>query len=88
MIPQIKTTMTMLATSSAGGATVLTEGTLIPIGVFMAGVIVLTTAAWKISAAIQRQSDAVTMLDQRIKAIEHRCDPVNCMYSNCNKQNK
>ena len=74
MVPQIKTTMTMLATSSAGGATVLTEGTLIPIGVFMAGVIVLTTAAWKISAAIQKQSDAVMMLDQRIDVVEHRCD--------------
>jgi len=88
MIEPIKSTLTMLTTISAGGATVLTEGTLIPLGVFMGGVVVLTTAAWKVSAAIQRQSDAVTMLDQRIKAIEHRCDPVNCMYSNCNKQNK
>lgn len=74
MIPQIKTAMTMLATSSAGGATILTEGTLVPISVFMTGVIVLTTAAWKISAAIQRQSDAVTMLDRRINVVEDRCD--------------
>ena len=81
MIPQIKTTMTMLATSTAGGATVLTEGTLIPIGVFMAGVIILTTAAWKISAAIQRQSDAVTMLDRRINIVEDRCDRLDCRQS-------
>ena len=74
MIPQAKIAMTMLATSSAGGATILTEGTLVPISVFMTGVIVLTTAAWKISAAIQRQSDAVTMLDRRIDVVEDRCD--------------
>lgn len=82
MIPEIKTTITMLATSSAGGVTVLTEGTLIPIGVFMTGVIVLTTAAWKISAAIQRQSDTITMLDRRIDVVEDRCDRLDARQSN------
>ena len=82
MVPQIKTAMTMLATSSAGGATILTEGTLVPISVFMTGVIVLTTAAWKISAAIQRQSDAVTMLDRRIDVVEDRCNRFDSRQSN------
>ena len=74
--------MTMLATSSAGGATILTEGTLIPISVFMTGVIVLTTAAWKVSAAIQRQSDAVAMLDRRITVVEGRYEQYGLGQSN------
>ncbi len=87
MIPQAKIAMTMLATSSAGGATILTEGTLVPISVFMTGVIVLTTAAWKISAAIQRQSDAVTMLDRRIDVVEDRCDRLDSRQSKLNGEN-
>lgn len=85
MIEPIKSTLTMLTTISAGGATVLTDSTLVPIGVFLGGVTVLTTAAWKISAAIQRQSDAVSMLDQRIKVIERRCDPARCTHSKHDK---
>jgi len=86
IVEPIKATITTMATISAGGATVLTENTLIPIGIFMSGVIVLTTAAWKVSAAIQRQADTMTMLDRRIREIEHRCDPVNCIHSHYHKK--
>jgi hypothetical protein len=77
IVEPIKATITTMATISAGGATVLTEGTLIPIGIFMSGVVVLTTAAWKISAAIQRQADAMSMMDLRINVIERRCRSCN-----------
>ena len=77
IVEPIKATITTMATISAGGATVLTEGTLIPIGIFMSGVVVLTTAAWKISAAIQRQADAMSMMDLRIGVIERRCRSCN-----------
>ena len=74
MIGQIKTASTVLATVSSGGATVLSDTTLVPLGIFTTGCIILTTAAWKISAAIQKQTDNMSRLEDRIARVEARCD--------------
>lgn len=85
MFAQFKITLTTLTTISAGGATVLTEGTLVPISIFTTGVVVLTTAAWRISAAIQRQADALATLNDRINRIEARYEQRYLNHSKCKR---
>lgn len=66
-------------TFASGGASVLpnsesviTEKTLLPLGIFSGGVIAVSTAAWTVSSKITRALMRLEDLDRRIRHLERK----------------
>ena len=63
MIEQIKTAGIAAVTTASGGAAILNEQTLLPLGIFVSGIGLACIAAWRVSATVTRASDRLQRLE-------------------------
>jgi len=68
---------TALALAS-GGASIVNENTLVPLGIFITVSVFLVVTAWKLSSAVTRASDKLDHMDKRLQAVEARCSTNQC----------
>ena len=80
MIEQIKVAGVAAITVASCGASIITETTLLPLGIFVAGIGVSCIAAWRVAVAVTKASDRLARMEERIDDIEKRC-----LARNCNK---
>lgn len=73
MIEQIKYAGMAAITTASGGAAILNEQTLLPMGIFIAGISLACVAAWRVSAAVTKASDRLERMEERLDKIEHKC---------------
>ena len=60
--------------AASGAASVINEGTLIPLGIFIVAATVLVGAAWRLSSAVTRAADKLDNMDKRLTDIEQKCN--------------
>ena len=70
MHPPFLIPLITLITASAGGAAILDENSLVPLSVFAVGVITLTGAAWRLSAAFTRHADSHAQIERVVVEIK------------------
>lgn len=73
MIEQIKYASIAALTAASGGAAILNEQTLLPMGIFIAGISLACVAAWRVSAAVTKASDRLARMEERLDKIENNC---------------
>lgn len=71
MIEQVKYSGIAAITAASGGAAILNEQTLLPMGIFLAGVSGACFAAWRVSAAVTKASDRLQRMEERLDRIEN-----------------
>ncbi len=69
-----KFALTTAASIASGTASILSEHTLIPLGIFVVVSSFLVAAAWKVATAVTRATDRMERMDERIKVIEKALD--------------
>jgi len=74
MIEQIKIAGIAAATTASGGAAILNEQTLLPLGIFITGIGLACIAAWRVSATVTRASDRLQRIEERITTVELKCN--------------
>ena len=74
MIEQIKYSGFAAITAASGGASIISEATLLPMGIFIAGISFACIAAWIVSAAVTKASDRLARMEDRLDKIESKYD--------------
>ena len=68
----LKFAITTATAAISGGAAVITEQTLIPLGIFCAATIVIVGAAWKVAATVTRAADRLERVEERLTKLEQQ----------------
>ena len=67
-----KFALTVATGAISGGTAVLSEHTLIPLGIFTAVSVVLVGAAWKVSSAVTKATNRLERVEMQIDAVEQK----------------
>lgn len=67
---QFKAASVVAVTASSGAAAIVNESTLIPLGIFCMGIVLVTGAAWRISASVTRATDRLVRIEERLDCLE------------------
>ncbi len=73
MIDQSKAAFVAAVTTASGGASIISENTLLPLGIFVAGISVACVTAWRVAVAVTKASDRLERIEQRLDTVEARC---------------
>ena len=63
-------------TTAGGGVSIINEETPLTLGIFVGGIVVVTGAAWRISAAITRATGRLERIEDRQSKAERRLDGI------------
>ena len=70
MIELIKVTSLTVVTLAAGTGSIISDDTLIPLGIFAVSSVALVSAAWKVSGAVTRAVDRIQRIEERMAEVE------------------